>query len=140
MPLLKNPNVAWKSAVFSQFPSPALREWAANPLSQGMRETYFGPLIVEVEDRIKDQMGPKWDRDLFENYLMGYGMRTENHRLVVWKDYRDANAEPIFIELFDHQIDPTEIKNIAAENPEIVEKLMIQFKAGWKGNMAVVSK
>lgn len=136
VPLLKDPEQEWKSAVFSQFPSPALREWAANPLSQGMRETYFGPLIVEVEDRIKDQMGDKWDRDLFENYIMGYGMRTDQYRMVVWKDYRDDNAEPVFIELFDHKTDPSETNNIAEDAPETVQTLMIQFKKGWKGNMS----
>ena len=28
-----NPNQPWKKAAFSQYPNPALREWAANPLS-----------------------------------------------------------------------------------------------------------
>ena len=55
VPLLDNSERAWKKAVFSQYPNPALREWAANPLTQGMRETYFGPLIEEVETRIIDQ-------------------------------------------------------------------------------------
>ena len=51
-PLLRNPKLPWKKAAFSQFPNPALREWAANPLSPGMRQTFFGPLIEEVEQRI----------------------------------------------------------------------------------------
>lgn len=41
-------------------------------------------------------MGDKWDRDLFENRLMGYGMRTERYRLVVWKDYTKPESEPVF--------------------------------------------
>ena len=72
VPLLDDPNQKWKDAAFSQFPNPALREWAANPLSPGMRETFFGPLIEEVEQRIIKQQGDKWDRDLFEKHLMGY--------------------------------------------------------------------
>ena len=40
-PLLDNPNQTWKKAAFSQFPNPALREWAANPLSPGMRQTFL---------------------------------------------------------------------------------------------------
>jgi len=136
VPLLSNPKKEWKDAAFSQFPTPALREWAANPLSQGMRETYFGPLIEEVEDKIIKQQGGKWDRDLFENDLMGYAMRTDRYRFIVWKDYKHPEKTPIFVELFDHKTDPTETKNIVDANPEIVKELMVQFNKGWKGNLA----
>lgn len=139
-PLLSDPDQDWKKAVFSQFPTPALREWAANPLSKGMRETSFGPLIEEVEERIKKQQGDKWDRDLFENRLMGYSMRTDNYRFIVWKDYTDPQAKPIFFELYDHQKDPSETVNIAEENPELVAKLLEQFNKGWKGNLAPLSQ
>lgn len=138
LPLLENPNRNWKKAVFSQFPSPALREWAANPLSTGMRETYFGPLIEEVEAKIKKQQGDKWDRELFENYLMGYGMRTDRYRLIVWKDYTKPESEPIYLELYDHKTDPEETKNMADKNPKLTQKLLAQFNAGWKGNLAKV--
>jgi len=136
-PLLQDPAMGWKSAVFSQFPTPALREWAANKLSKGMRETYFEPLLKEVEDKIIQQQKEKWDRDLFENRLMGYAMRTDRYRLVVWKDYTQPDSEPIFIELFDHQVDPMETKNIADDEPETVKSLLTQFNAGWKGNLAI---
>ncbi|WP_405293633.1 sulfatase [Algibacter sp. Ld11] len=138
MPLLSNPNKEWKSAAFSQFPNPALREWAANPLSKGMRETYFGPLIEEVEARIIKQQGDKWDRDLFENNVMGYAMRTDKYRVIIWKDYKTSEKEPLFIELYDHENDPAETKNIAGQNPQVVKELMIQFNKGWKGNLAKI--
>lgn len=126
-PLLDNPNQKLKSAAYSQFPNPALREWAANPLSPGMRETFFGPLIEEVERKIIDQQGSQWDRDLFEKHLMGYTMRTDRYRLVEWRDHRDKQSEPIFVELFDHESDPTESVNIAADHPELVSRLSKQL-------------
>lgn len=131
-PLLNNPHQPWKAAAFSQYPNPALREWAANPLSKGMRETWFGPLIEQVEARIIAQQGKKWNRSLFEEHLMGYTIRTDRYRLVVWRDHRDAESVPVYVELFDHMRDPQESKNIASENPEIVRKLTAQLKAGWK--------
>jgi len=60
-------------------------------------ETFFGPLIEEVENKIKQQQGRQWDRDLFENHLMGYTIRTEYYRLVAWLDYRNVHAEPYML-------------------------------------------
>jgi len=133
-PLIENPSLIWKDAAFSQFPSPALREWGAYPLRPAMRETYFGPLIEEVEKRIKIQQGEEWDRQLFENKLMGYAMRTERYRLVVWKDRTHFEKKPLFIELFDCIKDPKETNNIADSNQELVNQLLVQFGKGWEGN------
>lgn len=127
-PLLDDPDQEWKTMALSQFPSPALREWAANPLSPEMRETFFGPLIEEVEGRIIAQQGDLWDRDLFENHLMGYSLRTDRYRFVNWLDSRDLDAEPVFVELYDHDQDPHETVNVAAENPEVVAALSQDLK------------
>ncbi|WP_111706191.1 sulfatase [Lutibacter citreus] len=131
-PLLNKPSKKWKKAVFSQFPSPALREWGAFPIRPAMRETYFGPLLKEVEGKIKLQQKEKWDRDLFENYLMGYAMRTKTYRLILWKDRRDFKKKPLYIELYNHKKDPTETKNIANVSPKITNKLVTLFNKEWK--------
>ena len=129
VPLLKNPRAVWDEVALTQYPNPALREWAANPLSKEMRETFFGPLIKEVEGRIKNQMGEKWNRDLFEHHLMAYALRTNCYRYIEWRDYRDPKSEPIFTELYDHKNDPKETKNISAESPSITLRLGKKMRA-----------
>lgn len=126
-PLLDDPDQEWKEFALSQFPSPALREWAANPLSAEMRETFFGPLIEEVEGRVIEQQGDLWDRELFEQYVMGYSLRTDRYRFVSWLDSRDLNADPVFVELYDHKNDPTETVNIADENADVVKELSLKL-------------
>lgn len=136
VPLLANPKKRWKKAAFSQFPNPALREWAANPLTSEMRETYFGPLIEEVEDKIIQQQGEKWNRELFENQLMGYSMRTERYRFIAWKDRTHPTLTPIYVELYDHRTDPAETRNIAEAHPDLVTELTGQLQRGWRGSRA----
>lgn len=134
-PLLSDPTRDWKSAVFSQFPTPALREWGSIALRPGMRETYFGPLITEMENRIEKQLPDEWDRKRFEEDVCGYAMRTDRYRFIVWKDVKKPAAEPLFIELYDHATDPQETKNIAEQHPERVKTLLAQFNKGWQGNL-----
>ena len=126
--LLDDPKEVGKEYAVSQFPNPALREWAANPLSPGMRQTFFGPLIEAVEERIKRQQGKLWDRELFENHLMGYSLRTNRHRLVAWLDYRNVHAEPLFLELYDHAKDPKESQNIAKKFPDKTQALLTRLR------------
>ena len=126
--LLDDPKEEGKKYAVSQFPNPALREWAANPLSPGMRQTFFGPLIEAVEERIKRQQGKLWDRELFENHLMGYSLRTNRHRLVAWLDYRNVHAEPLFLELYDHAKDPKESQNIAKKFPDKTQALLTRLR------------
>ncbi|NIJ45326.1 arylsulfatase A-like enzyme [Wenyingzhuangia heitensis] len=127
-PLLKKPTKKWKKAAFSVFPTPALREWGAYPIRPAMRETYFGPLLKEVEAKIKEQQKENWNRELFENNLMGFAMRTKKHRVVFWKDLKNEDQAPLFVELYNHKKDPLETKNIAKEQPKLVQKLYKQFQ------------
>ncbi|MHC4556629.1 MAG: sulfatase [Planctomycetota bacterium] len=132
-PLLHKPDREWKETVFSQFPCPALREWAALPLSEGMRQTFFGPLIQYVEGRLKAEEPDEWSRDIYENHLMGYTVRTDRYRLVCWVDDRDREYT-IATELYDHKIDPDENVNIASnqENEGLVKELMGEIRRIWE--------
>ena len=131
-PLLSDPDQPWKPAAFSQFPSPALREWAARPLSPAMRGTYFGPVIAEVEAKLKQEHGARYDAELFNQHLMGYSMRTDRYRYTAWLDRRNPMSEPLAEELYDHETDPHETVNIAKANPEIVKTLSAQLRAQFK--------
>ena len=128
-PLLNDPDQPWKPAAFSQFPSPALREWAARPLSAAMRGTLFGPVIAEVEAKLKQEHGDRYDADLFNQHLMGYSMRTDRYRYTAWLDRRAPASEPFSEELYDHETDPHETVNIAKANPETVKTLAAQLRA-----------
>ncbi len=70
----------------------------------------------------------QWEEVSFGYYKKGISLRTERYRLS--KYFR--NQQPA-IELYDHQIDPNETKNIAAENPDIVEQLMPIWEKGNTG-------
>lgn len=52
-------------------------------------------------------------------YRNGISARTDRYRLTIYS----REAEPK-IELFDHENDPNETKNIAEQNPELVEELI----------------
>ena len=130
-PLLGNPRRPWKTAAFSQFPCSALREWAALPLSEAMRTTFFGPLIAQKEKQIADQLPKQWSRDRFENHVMGYAMRTDRYRLVRWVDVRQPRRA-VAVELFDHRADPRETRNLASERADVVARLTARLNAGWQ--------
>nr|WP_320117313.1 sulfatase [uncultured Marinifilum sp.] len=132
-PLIENPDRKWKTAAFSQFPTPALREWGGFPLRPAMRETYFGPLIQEMEEQIALEQQENWNKKEFENNVMGYSMRTDSYRLIVWKNKKHPEQEPLAIELYDLKNNTAETINIADKEPELVNQLMKQFNAGWQG-------
>jgi len=129
VPLLTNPDQPWNDAAFTQFPSPALREWAARPLSPAMRQTFFGPVIAGVEAQLQREHGARYNPELFDQHVMGYSMRTDRYRCTVWVDRRNPGEEPLAVELYDHETDPGETRNIAKEPGQqaLVARLRVQL-------------
>lgn len=69
-----------------------------------------------------------WENASYGYFRNGISLRTERYRLTRY--FR--KAEPT-IELYDHQSDPNETRNIAGEHPEIVESLMQLWEKGNTG-------
>jgi hypothetical protein len=70
----------------------------------------------------------EWEDAAYGYFRNGISLRTNRYRFT--KYFREA--EPV-IELYDHQTDPNETKNIANENPGIVKSLMPLWEKGNTG-------
>ncbi|MCL4203096.1 MAG: sulfatase [Pirellulaceae bacterium] len=77
-----------------------------------------------------------WKPAAFSQYprgsVTGYSMRTDRYRLTAWKDRKTGKVEAL--ELYDHTTDPAENENVAgaADQAEVVERLMQQLNDGWQ--------
>jgi len=65
--------------------------------------------------------------------IMGYAVRTQRHRYVEWRNGKTGKVQAR--ELYDHQTDPNETKNLANEpdQKENLERLQQTLQSGWKG-------
>jgi len=76
----------------------------------------------------KNQQDTNWRNTAYSYFKNGISLRTERYRLTKYL----RNEQPA-IELYDHETDPNETKNIAAGKPQIVEQLMPLWKKGNTG-------
>ncbi|MBL9186876.1 MAG: sulfatase [Opitutaceae bacterium] len=113
---------------------PTLAEFAGLPLPSHLEGLSFKPLIENPARAWKQAAFSQYPRTNAGQQLMGYAMRTERHRFVVWV-HRNDHAKIDAIELYDHQTDPQENQNLAQrpDHAALVEKLLAQWKAGWRG-------
>src|SRR5690606_2310918 len=93
-PLLTNPDLPWKTAVFSQFPRPWVYICSTN--------------------------------------IMGYTLRTNRYRYVEWRNFKTDEIKAV--ELYDNQVDPDEVNNIAdvSANKQLVKELRLMLHDGWE--------
>jgi iduronate 2-sulfatase len=105
VPLLKNPGLPWKKAVFSVYPHNI-----TGKSEKAGKEVYNG-----------------YEKD----YAMGTSMRTDQYRFTEWVIPGSSSNE---LELYDHQTDPEENVNIAnlPENFALVGQLKDQLHRGWR--------
>ena len=123
---------------------PTLADLAGLPLPAHLEGLSFKPLLENPTRAWKQAAFSQYPRPAGKSgagQLMGYAMRTERYRFVVWVG-RNDHSKIDATELYDHATDPQENQNIAQrpENAALVEKLMTQWNAGWKGAMPIVSR
>jgi arylsulfatase A-like enzyme len=68
----------------------------------------------------------------FSGKYMGRALRTDRYRYVAWKNVKTQQV--VERELYDHQADPHETKNMAAvaEHSELVRRLEHQLNTSWQ--------
>ncbi|MSU48766.1 MAG: DUF4976 domain-containing protein [Opitutus sp.] len=143
VPGMKNAGAKTNSLVEFVDIYPTLADLAGLSLPKHLEGMSFKPLL--------DDPARPWKTAAFSQYprpagrsgggpLMGYAMRTERYRFVVWVG-RDDHSKVDAIELYDHQTDPQENTNVAKlpANAALVERLMTQWRKGWQGAMPAVA-
>jgi arylsulfatase A-like enzyme len=107
---------------------PSLCEACGLPVPEHLEGTSFLPLL-ETPDR-------PWKKAAFSQYprgrMMGYTLRTDRWRYTEWLDRKSKKCRAR--ELYDHQNDPGETRNLAAkpEHKDTVQRLSPLIKGGWK--------
>jgi len=72
--------------------------------------------------------------------IMGYAVRTHRHRYVEWRKGKKGKVQAR--ELYDHETDPNETKNLAKKpnQKENLEHLQQILQSGWKASLPTKSK
>lgn len=100
---------------------PTLAELAGLPQpenSQPMNGTSLLPVLQDPDERVRDYAYHAFDR----GRRMGRAIRTEQYRLVEWKEI-GAAPETAEMELYEYSSGQVETENIVGEQPDIVEEL-----------------
>jgi arylsulfatase A-like enzyme len=113
---------------------PTLADLAGVPLPGHLEGLSFKPVLERPDRPWKTAAFSQYPRSNGGRALMGYSMRTDQHRFTVWVDRGDPGKVEA-VELYDHQADPQENQNLAGEpaRQALVEQLMKQWRSGWRG-------
>lgn len=113
---------------------PTLAELCSLPLPAHLEGTSQAPVLKNPAKSVKTAAFSQYPRAMQGKQLMGYSMRTDRYRLTRWLR-RDDHTQLEAVELYDHQSDPRENTNLAADpnHAQLVADLTKQWQAGWQG-------
>ena len=97
---------------------PTLCELAGLPVPRGLDGTSFASVLQDPQSKTKDSIIHVYPR----GQRLGRAVRTARYRLVEWKK-PGAGADSAEFELYDYESDPAETKNLAADQPAVVDQL-----------------
>jgi iduronate 2-sulfatase len=102
---------------------PTLAELAGLPAPQGLDGRSFAATLRDPKTPHRDHVIHVYPRSRPEvGNVLGRAIRTDRYRMVEWKK-PGAAADTAEFELYDYQADPLEMKNLAADQPEVVAQL-----------------
>lgn len=111
---------------------PTLCDLAGLPLPSHLEGTSFTPLL-EDQRPWKTAAFSQYPRTVNRQPVMGYTLRTDRYRFTRWV-VRDNPTQVLAVELYDHQAEPQENKNVADRpgNAALVKELAAKLDAGWQ--------
>jgi iduronate 2-sulfatase len=105
---------------------PTLCELAGIEIPDFVDGTSLVPNLRDTETKLNEAAFSQYYRDHDGREYMGYAMRTDDYRLIEWRDF--ASGDVTARELYDHRTDHSESVNIAdTVSPELMEELTSQL-------------
>lgn len=113
---------------------PTLADLAGFQIPDNLEGTSLVPLLTNPDQSWKSAVFSQFPRPwIYKGIpnLMGYAMRTDRYRYVEWRDFKTDEISAI--ELYDHQVDPSELNNIAdlPSNAILINELKQKLHDGW---------
>ncbi|GAB5402711.1 MAG: sulfatase [Aureliella sp.] len=84
------------------------------------------PTLADSKEPSRTSATNQYYRKSDGEEYMGYSIRTDAYRLIEWRDF--STGEVVASELYDHRVDPRELKNVFdSTSDEIVQGLIAQL-------------